>query len=395
MKRIVLILTIALTAFIGRAGNKSWTCIDENGNVQFQIDAIYVYPFSQGLARVYKNTLVNNQWVTGYGYINRKGEVVIPCNLDDAKNFESTVTWVKVKGQDFWQIMNQHGQIISSKPYSKVKNFYAKYQTLSAVYEDDKMGFVNQKGEEVIPCKYVGSSIFTEGLASVCLASSTSEKYGFINEKGEEIIPLKFAQSGSSSFEKGLARASVAGKTVLIDRKGETIFKTNNGNIQGHGFGLVLVITKPNRKGWGWVNFKDQFVIDPVYDYAMNFNEDGFAIVEKNGLKGVIDTSGRTILPLKYKTVYCDLTESGYFLGAYPTKETMSLADTPKDIFDSNLNKIPTDNIRFVMGANRGDRIIYSDQNKRMGSFDRSFNIIVPAKYEKFEPYSEGLAWVR
>lgn len=91
------------------------------------------------------------------------------------------------------------------------------------------------------------------------MAISEKGEYGFINEKGEEVIPLKFMQTGTSYFSNGLARASVGGKTVLIDTTGAIVFKTEKGNIQGHYFGLISVITKPNRKGWGWVNFKNEF----------------------------------------------------------------------------------------------------------------------------------------
>ena len=51
--------------------------MDENGATAFSIEAIYVSSFKNGLAQVYKNTLVNNQWITGYGFVNIRGEIVI------------------------------------------------------------------------------------------------------------------------------------------------------------------------------------------------------------------------------------------------------------------------------------------------------------------------------
>lgn len=380
---------------IGYSKNKNWTCINENGETIFRIEAMRVYEFKNGLARVYKNTLVNNQWVTGYGYINQKGEVVIPCDLEKAMDFESDVTWVKKKGEDFYRMINKQGKIIPTKEYKKVKNFFDFQKDICAVFEDGKMGFVDSTGKERIPCKYTGSSVFTEGLASVCLANAKEEAYGFINRNGEAVIPLAYKQAGSSSFRKGLARASVGGSTVLVDKTGKIVFQTKKGNIQGHNYGRILVITKPNRRGWGWLDFNDKFVINPEYDYAQNFNEDGFAIVEKNGLKGVIDTTGKVIIPLEYETVYHDITKDGFFAGVLPSKGgAISMANTQKHYFDKNLDRIELDNIKYIMSARYGNRIPFSDMNNRKGYLNRNFEIAIPAIYSRNEFFSEGLAWV-
>lgn len=51
-----------------------------------------------------------------------------------------------------------------------------------------KYGFVNKKGEEVVPLKYDKVESFSEGMAKVY----KDGKYGFINKNGEFIIPMKF-----------------------------------------------------------------------------------------------------------------------------------------------------------------------------------------------------------
>lgn len=395
MKNRILSVLLLLFTIAGFAKNKTWICINENGATVFTIEAIYVSEFRNGLAAVYKNTLVNNKWITGNGFVDRTGKVVVPCDLDKVKNFDANVTWIKRKGESFYRLIDKTGREIPTDNYEKVGSFFGDKNPRSAVYKEGKMGFIDESGKLVIPCKYIGSTAFTEGLASVCLATSVKGEYGFINPNGEVVIPLKFVQSGTSSFSGGLARASVAGKTVLIDKTGEIVFKTSKGNIQGQRFGLISVITKPNRKGWGWVNFKDEFVIDPVYDYAMNFNEDGYAVVEKNGLKGVIDTTGKTVLPLKYETVYCDITKSGYFLGVYPSDEVVSQANAKKDYFDKNLNMISLQDVKYMLGARGSNRLQYANLAGKKGYLDLNYKVAIPAKYDRVSFFSEGLAWVK
>ena len=395
MTRIIFFLFFALFGMQTYAANKTWTCINKNGETMFRTEAIHVSEFKNGLAKVYKNTLVDNEWITGYGYINTKGEVVIPCSLKKANDFNADVTFVQFEGEDFYTLIDKNGNRIPCKKYDDVKNFYPDSQSLCAVYEDGKIGFINTQGFEVIPCIYLGSSVFSNGLASVCLASSEKGEYGFINEKGEVVIPLKFIQTGTSSFSNGLARASVGGKTVLIDTIGKVVFKTDKGNIQGHNFGLVEVITKPNRKGWGWVNFKDEFVIQPTYDYAVNFNEDGYAIVERDGLKGAIDTTGKVVIPLRYETVYCDISKDGFFACVYPSKGAVSMANAAKDYFDKDLNLLSLEDVKYLTAANGGDYLLFSTNTGRIGYMNRAFEIVIPGQYSRAYQFSEGFAWVQ
>ncbi len=394
MKPILVLILTVLLHFNSFGTNKTWTCINANGETMFRIEAMFVSEFKSGLAKVYKNTLVDNQWVTGYGFVNTKGEIVIPCTLKKANDFHANVTFVQFEGEDFYTLIDKNGRKIPCKKYEKTQNFYPDRQSLCAVYEDGKMGFINELGVEVIPCKFLGSSMFSEGLASVCLATSEKGEYGFINEKGEEIIPLKFIQAGVSDFSKGLARATVAGKTVLIDHTGNVVFKTDKGNIQGHNFGLISVITKPNREGWGWLNFKNEFVINPTYDYASNFNEDGYAIVERDGLKGAIDTTGKIVIPLRYETVYVDATTDGFLSGVYPSKGELSMANATKDYFGKDLKQVFLDDVKFLTSAAGGELMIFSTLEGRLGYMNRKFEIVIPGQYSRAFNFSEGFAWV-
>jgi len=57
---------------------------------------------------------------------------------------------------------------------------------------DDKYGYVNAKGEQVIECKFDVAEDFNEGLARV----QKDDKWGYINTKGEQIIECKFDSVG-------------------------------------------------------------------------------------------------------------------------------------------------------------------------------------------------------
>ena len=65
---------------------------------------------------------------------------------------------------------------------------------------EGKYGFVNEVGEEIIPCQYEDvSEFFENGLAAI---ANEEGKWGFIDGKGKEIIPCQYDVIGGY---KGIA----------------------------------------------------------------------------------------------------------------------------------------------------------------------------------------------
>lgn len=66
-------------------------------------------------------------------------------------------------------------------------------QYLALVKHDGKYGFMDETGEEIIPCQYDRAYSFNKnGLAPVGIIRDGREYWGYINESGEEVIPLEY-----------------------------------------------------------------------------------------------------------------------------------------------------------------------------------------------------------
>lgn len=89
--------------------------------------------------------------------------------------------------------------IKSVQQYDELTGFSEGY---AIVRKDGKYGFINIKGEEVIPCKYENARSFSEGLAAV----QKNNKWGFVNTNGEEVIPCRYNQV--EQFTHGVALAT-------------------------------------------------------------------------------------------------------------------------------------------------------------------------------------------
>lgn len=82
-----------------------------------------------------------------------------------------------------------------------------------------KDGFINHRGELVIPAIYDYAHFFSEGRAAV----AKNGKYGFIDSKGNVVIDLIYDNVGDFFDPNGFASVKKNGKEGLIDRNGKIV----------------------------------------------------------------------------------------------------------------------------------------------------------------------------
>ncbi|MFT7612451.1 MAG: hypothetical protein ACI9J3_001414 [Parvicellaceae bacterium] len=394
MKFIILLLLTLTLSFNLHSQETNWTCIDTTGKEVFTIKAKWIFDYSAGLAQIQKYELINKRWVPAYGFINRKGEIVIPCIYQEVKNFATNVTWVKKRGSETYTLINQQGETIKTKPYKKVGVAVPGFTDRLAVYENGAMGFIDRAGNEVVECKYRGSVLFYEGLCCVSLYGKEEGDYGFIDTSGKVIIPLTSKQGGTSSFHNGFCRSMDGGRTVLINRNGKVVFRPKHGSFQGFNMGRGAVSTKRPMGGWGFINWKNEMVFGGDYDHVNSFDDDGYATVEKDGLVGLVDTMGVLILPMKYRSISLNCTDAGYYCAVYPSEGYGPIMNAKKDYFLKNFEPLPI-KVKYLGMADGGSLIMYADLNGKIGFLNRKGEIVIPATYNNLSGFSEGLAWLK
>ena len=95
-----------------------------------------------------------------------------------------------------WGFINEKGEEVIPFIYEDTTYFHKDYV---AVKKDGKWGFINQKGERIIPFLYDDASYFTEGLALV----KKDDKYGYINDKNETVLPFIYDAERSEERRVG------------------------------------------------------------------------------------------------------------------------------------------------------------------------------------------------
>lgn len=385
MKGLIVSVSLICMSYVS-FGQKTYKCINEQGNVIFKFETYYVWPFSDDMAKFKTKVIINGKSEWRIGFINKNGDIAIEpiyesINLNKY-NFIDGVSWVKLPEQKGFFLIDKTGKMILDKKYEKVGDFH---EGMCAVYQGLKMGFINTEGEEVIPMKYYGSPRFHNGLVCLYIADAEVRKYGFLNKEGEVEIPFQFEQAGHSGFCKGECRVQVQGKTVLIDKTGEIIFKPILAkNMEDFSCGLAKAFIRPDRTGIGFFNRNNEWVIKPIYHKAVSF-ENGKTIVSINNKYGVIDTLGNFVIPLKFDNIYGDCGNVGYFACE---KDMITYYYNCNGIYFTQHDVVK------ILPRNQSPYYPFKDSNEKWGYLNADGAYHISAQFESAEAFAEGKAWV-
>ncbi len=203
-------------------------------------------------------------------------------------------------------------QIIGKKMLNNYDYITKFNETLICVLKDDKYGFINKDGKEVVKPVYDWVDDFFEGLARV----EINDKWGFINKEGKKVV--KPIYDWVSTFEEDLAKVEKDGKYGLINKKGEEVVKPIYDRVGSFSEGLASV--KKNGK-WGFINKTGEKVIKPIYDAVSNFGEE-IVFVQKEDSWYIIDLNNPTYevsIDLQDRTIrkqFSDESKADEFLNA-------------------------------------------------------------------------------
>lgn len=184
------------------SGETRCAYLDKEGKVKLDCSTIEgdysYYPFVNGLAAVINVDNNNNMTV---GYIDKTGHLRI----------DATLPYYGISGVDEDPFVCSEGMIRTVKNFSDEESgdYLLKY------------GFVDDKGNLVVPYKYTDAHDFSGGLAAVC---DDEGKWGFIDKGGNIIIPFKFDGVSWNSFQDGFALVQIGDKYGYVDKQGNDTY---------------------------------------------------------------------------------------------------------------------------------------------------------------------------
>ncbi|MCW6011025.1 WG repeat-containing protein [Micromonospora sp. CPCC 205371] len=155
----------------------------------------------------------------------------------------------------------------------------------------------------VVPPEYADVQPFRDGVAWV--RRPEQQTWELINDSGELLITPSAGYLGVGSYSDGLAWVSRDGNGawIAIDKSGRIIIGAGFDDVRPFRRGIAAV----RKGGWGAVDKSGRVVLPTRFSgfataltdgrYVDGFTDEGLAIVDGGGRKGVVDRAGRMIVP--------------------------------------------------------------------------------------------------
>ncbi len=259
--------------------------INRAGHVIMPILFFDIGTFSEGLIYAKRDSL--------YGYYDNSGFQRIEEKYTEAFSFSKGLAKVQIgKKQLFIDI---YGTVIVPPIYESIHFFN---DSLLIFELNSRFGICKRDGLVLDSAKFDVIGVLSNDRALV----SRNGKIGYLNGSGKVILDLKLDEFPNfieiGQFNGAYAVIRLKGKYGVIDNFGKLIIPATY--IQLSKFSPLMAYTKG--KGWGFIDLTNTSVISPQFDFAESF-QDGYAIVEKSSLIGLINPQGVATVPILFNDI--------------------------------------------------------------------------------------------
>jgi len=221
---------------IGNAENGKWGFIDRNGTEVVPCKYNSIGVFTERLA------LVNND--NKWGFIDKNGKEVIPCKYNSAESFSEGLALVNSDSK--WGFIDKFGRIIISLKYDAAKSFSDGYAQVGEAANTGvrgwnfKWGLIDKRENLIVPYKYFSVGSFVGDLAEVSIRTSNTvavsykpdqggsghsprvyNRMGVVNKKGQEVIPCE--HYSISIRENEIYVITISGQNIYFDKSGNRV----------------------------------------------------------------------------------------------------------------------------------------------------------------------------
>lgn len=246
---------------------------------------------------------------------------------------------------NLYGVIDTQNKIIVPFYYKSISTNYRKQYYI--VNQDGRYGFLNAKGQELVPPNYDFLELCSTGDSKekILLSIQKNKKFGIINTANEIIIPAIYDHIDRTFNRDKYKRIYLNKKCNLLDRSHKIMF-------------------------------------DKWFDDIIDIQED-FIIVKNNDYYGIVDYQGKYILEPSYQKI-----------NLYALNNKIILKKNElNQIYNLKTRTIEKDSVGEITLINYQKKIYREESNKMFGLLDSLFNPILPKVFNELYmiEFSEGL----
>lgn len=217
----------------------------------------------------------------------------------------------------------------------------------------------------------------------VALVENKELGFHYIDSKGNVLIGKD--KGNRHDFADGLLRKENK-MYGFVNYKNEWVIPPAYVNASNFSDGFAPV--EKNFEGWGYINKKGEWLVEPIYGAAHRFS-DGMAAVRKGGTWGYINTEGKMVVNNTYSNV--SLFNNGY--------AAVQKGVSAWILINKSGNTIAVFPSKFDFIGNYSNQRIRVRQtinsNVYWGYVDSAARQLIPSKFKNAYDFTEGLARVK
>ncbi|HEY6162819.1 MAG TPA: WG repeat-containing protein [Bacteroidia bacterium] len=240
-------------------------------------------------------------------------KTILPSALTFFISYASVSQSISVKQDEksnLYGFVDENDNYIVKPTYKEVDfNFGMKPGIFYVVNKNEKYGYVNDRGKEVVPCKYDHASSFDNGYCIVEIKTGEFDRVmGLLDSTGREVVPVKYGQLEFYPKEKVLLVGETSSSDVgLMGLDGKMIIP----------FQYEFWSKRISNGLWpvgkndmcGVVNMKNEIIVPFEYEMIENYSDElGLAPAKKGGKFGFIDRTGKVVVPFTYQDAWAGST---------------------------------------------------------------------------------------
>ncbi len=300
---------------------------------------------------------------------------------------QTYVTQVKSNKTKLWGYMNNKGELIIPEKFEKCYSFSDDGYAVTHNPGSHEFYFINLKGE-ILKTQITnftlndgfGFHFGIEGFKNGMALIRVEDKYGFLNTDGKLSIPLKY--DDASDFDNGFATAKINKRFVVLKKNGAEIKIENQKISDLKEFSEYFAPIRIGIK-FGFIDTAGIIVIEPKYE-SVGYFIDGLAWAKITDKVGYINTKGEWVIKPQF-TVAKDFDKESQMARIKMEEKWAYVNKSGEILFLKDVQDLGD----FSEGLAKGKK------NNKVGFFNNKGSWIIEPQFDGVRDFKNGFAAAR